>query len=135
MWCRLPHAGRQSETLIYTHTAPHCMAAGKDPEYVDPLPQEFHDSVDRFVCDVIERAHEIPKDELKRLMEAERERQWPYLQKESKAMCEYLAALVGLDPEESKKPPKGPGFAREILGCYVDGDPVEMVRAARAGLP
>ena len=110
-------------------------AAKKEPEYVDPLPQEFHDSVERFNRDVIERASEIPKDELKRLIAAESERQLPYLQKESKAMLDYYAALLGLDPEEFKKPLRGPGFAKEILGSYAEGDPVEMVRAVRERRP
>ena len=116
--------------------APRPMAAGKkDPEYVDPLPQEFHDSVERFIHDVIERASEIPRDELDRLMAAERERQLPYLQKESKAMLDYIAALLDLDPKEFKKPPRGPGFAKKILGSYAAGDPVEMVRAVRERRP
>ena len=116
--------------------APPPMAASKkEPEYVDPLPQEFHDSVERFNRDVIERASEIPKDEFKRLMEAEHERRWPYIQKESKAMLDYIIALLDIDPEELKKPLRGPGFAKEILGSYVDGDPVEMVRAVRERRP
>ncbi len=110
-------------------------AAEKEPEYIDPLPQEFHNSVERFIHDVIERASEIPKDELKRLMDAEHERQWPYLQKETKAMLDYYAALLGLDPKEFKGPPMGPGFLKEVIGSYVDGDPVEMVRAAREHRP
>ena len=111
------------------------MAAAKEPEYVDPLPPEFDESVERFIHDVIERASEIPKDELDRLMAAERERQWPYLQKETKAMLDYYAALLGLDPKEFKKPLRGPGFAKEILGSYAEGDPVEMVRAVRERRP
>ena len=110
-------------------------AAKKEPEYIDPLPPEFDESVERFIHDVIERASEIPKDELDRLMAAERERQLPYLQKETKAMLDYYAALLDLDPEELKKPLRGPGFAKEILGSYVDGDPVEMVRAVRERRP
>ena len=114
---------------------PPMAAAKKEPEYVDPLPPEFDESVERFNRDVIERASEIPKDELKRLIAAERERRLPYLQKESKAMLDYYAALLGLDPKEFKGLPMGPGFAKEILGSYVDGDPVEMVRAAREHRP
>ena len=127
---------RRFEMLIWPPLAPPPMAAAKkEPEYVDPLPQEFHDSVERFNRDVIERASEIPKDELKRLIAAEHERQLPYLQKESKAMLDYYAALLGLDPKELKGPPMGPGFAKEILGSYVDGDPVDMVRAVRERRP
>ena len=100
-----------------------------EPVYIDPLPQEYHDSVDRFTREVIDRASEMPKDELERLMEAERKRRWPYMQMENKAMREYLAALVGIDPEEFKKPPDGPGFLSRYFGS--DCDSVEMVRAVR----
>lgn len=100
-----------------------------EPKYVDPLPQEYRDSVARFRREVIERASEIPKDELERLLDAEREREWPYLQKESKAMCEYLAALVGIDPEEFKKPPEFEGCLAKYFPPRCDS--VEMIRAVR----
>ena len=109
------------------------MVASKDPEYVDPLPQEFDDSVDKFIRDVIERASEIPRDELCRLMEAERERQWPYIQKENRAMREYLAAMVGIDPKEFKKPAEFSGCLKDFFGPGFD--PVEAVRAVRGRGP
>ncbi len=105
------------------------MGVRNEPVYIDPLPQEYHDSVARFNREVIDRSAEIPKDELERLMEAERKRRWPYMQMENKAMREYLAALVGIDPEEFKKPPDGPGFLSRYFGS--DCDSVEMVRAVR----
>lgn len=110
-------------------------AAGRMPKYVDPLPKEFYDEEERFIRDVIERASEIPPDELERLRAEYHKRQWPYVQKGSKAYLAYLAELIGLDPKEFKKPPRGPGFAKDVIGRYVDGDPVEMVRAARERMP
>ena len=105
----------------------------KVPEYVDPLPQEYHDSVARFNREVIARSSEIPRDELRRLIAAERERQQPYLQMESRAMCEYLVALVGIDPKEIKKVSDAEGG----LAKYVPRgfDSVEAVRAVRGHGP
>ena len=104
-------------------------APDNEPEYVDPNPQEYYDSVDRFQRDVIDRASEIPKDELEKLMEAERKRRWPYMRRDSDAMMAYIAALAGLDPKEFKKPAKFDGCLREFFGP--DCDAVEMVRAVR----
>ena len=100
-----------------------------EPEYIDPHPQEYHDSVDRFNREVTYRASEIPKDELKKLMAAERKRRWPYMQKENKAMREYIAALAGIDPEEFKKPAEVKGCLSKYFGPNCDS--VEMVRAVR----
>ena len=104
-----------------------------EPEYVDPLPQEYHDSVERFRREVIERASEIPKDELKRLMDAEWKRRLPYMQKESKAMCEYLTALVGVEPAVFKHPSE---FAGCLAKYFPNGfDSVEAVKAVRGHGP
>ena len=100
-----------------------------EPKYVDPLPQEYYDSIERFNREVLDRASEMPPDELKRLMDAERERQWPYLQKESKAMCEYLTALVGVEPAVFKHPSE---FAGCLAKYFPRGfDSVEAVRDVR----
>ena len=104
-------------------------APDKEPEYVDPNPQEYYDSVDRFQRDVIDRASEIPKDELEKLMEAERKRRWPYMRRDSDAMMAYIAALAGLDPEKLNKPGKFDGCLAKYFGP--DCDAVEMVRAVR----
>ena len=119
--------------LTYLPTARRYMSASKNSEYVDPLPQEFDDSVDAFIRDVIERASEIPRNELDRLIKAERERQWPYIQKENKAMREYLAAMVGIDPKEFKGPAEFSGCLKDFFGP--DFDPVEAVRAVRGRGP
>lgn len=100
-----------------------------EAEYVDPHPPEYHESVDRFQRDVIDRASEIPKDELERLMAAEWERRWPYMQRESKAMLEWMAALAGIDPEEFKEPAEFDGCLRKYFGPNCDS--LEMVRAVR----
>ena len=100
-----------------------------EPEYVDPLPPEYYDMVDRFDREVLDRASEIPKDELRRLVDAQWEREWPYVQMENKAMREYLAALVGIDPEEFKKPPEAEGCLAKYFGP--DCDSVEMIRDVR----
>ena len=71
----------------------------KEPVFVDPNPQEYYDSVARFNREVTYRASEIPKDELERLMEAERKRRWPYMRRYSNAMMKYILALAGLDPD------------------------------------
>ena len=104
-----------------------------DAEYIDPLPQEYHDSVARFQRNIIDRASEIPKDELERLMAAERKRRWPYMRMESKAMLEWLAAMAGIDPEEFKKPAEFKGCLAKYFGP--DCDSVEMVRAVRGTAP
>ena len=104
-----------------------------EPEYVDPVPREYRDSVARFNREVIGRASEIPKDELKRLMDAERERRWPYMQMENKAMREYLAALVGIDPKEFNRPPQFEGCLAKYFPPNCDS--VEMVRAVRGRGP
>ena len=104
-----------------------------EPEYVDPNPQEYYDSIERFNREVLDRASEIPKDELKRLMDAERERRWPYMQKESKAMCEYLCALVGVEPAVFKHPSE---FAGCLAKYFPNGfDSLEAVRAVRGRGP
>ena len=100
----------------------------KEPVFVDPNPQEYYDSVDRFNREVTYRASEIPKDELERLMEAERKRRWPYMRRYSNAMMKYILALAGLDPD-LKKPGEFDGCLREFFGP--DCDAVEMVRAVR----
>ena len=100
-----------------------------EPEYIDPLPPEYHDSVARFHREVIERASEIPKDELERLLDAERERQRPYIQKQSKAMCEYLAALVGIDPAEFKNESDAEGCLAKYFPHGFDS--VEAIRVVR----
>ena len=101
----------------------------KEPVYVDPLPREYRDSVARFDREVIARASEMPKDELKRLMDAERERQWPYIQMENRAVRRYLAALVGIDPKEFNKPPQFEGCLAKYFPP--DCDSVEMIREVR----
>ena len=100
-----------------------------EAEYVDPHPRAYHDSVARFQREVIDRASEIPKDELERLMAAERKRRWPYMQRESKAMLEWIAAMAGIDPEEFKKPAEFKGCLAKYFGS--DCDSLEMVRAVR----
>ena len=104
-------------------------APDNEPVFVDPNPQEYYDSVDRFQRDVIDRASEIPKDELEKLMEAERKRRWPYMRRESDAMMAYIAALAGLDPKEFKKPAKFDGCLSKYFGPGCDS--LEMVRAVR----
>ena len=104
-----------------------------EPEYVDPLPKEYYDSVERFNREVLDRASEIPKDELERLMAAERERRWPYMQKESKAACEYLCALVGVEPAVFKDPSELEGSLAKYFPHGFDS--VEAVRAVRGRGP
>ena len=101
--------------------------------YVDPLPQEYHDSVARFNREVIDRSAEIPKDELRRLVAAQREWERPYVEMENKAMREYLAALAGIDPEEFKTPLGGPGFLAKYFGPNCDS--LEMIRSVRGRGP
>ena len=103
-------------------------APDNEPEFVDPNPQEYYDSVDRFQRDVIDRASEIPKDELEKLMEAERKRRWPYMRRESDAMMKYILALAGLDPD-LKKPGEFDGCLSKFFGPGCDS--LEMVRAVR----
>ena len=105
------------------------MGVRNEPVYVNPLPREYYDSVDRFRREVLDRASEIPRDELERLMAAHRRWERPYMQMENKAMREYLAALAGIDPEEFKKPLGGPGFLAKYFGS--DCDSVKMVRSVR----
>ena len=104
-----------------------------EPEYVDPLPKEYYDMVDRFDREVLDRSSEIPKDELRRLMAEERKREWPYVQMENKAMREYLAALVGIDPEEFKKPAEFEGCLAKYFGP--DCDSLELIKSVRGRGP
>ena len=100
-----------------------------EPEFVDPLPEEYLESIDRFQREVIDRASEIPKDELERLMAAERKRRWPYMRMDTKATLEHIAAMLGKDPEEFKKPPDDEDCFAKCFGP--DCDSVEMIRAVR----
>ena len=104
-------------------------APDSEPEYVDPLPEEYLESIDRFRRKVIDRASEIPKDELERLMAAERKRRWPYMRMDTKATFEYIAAMLGIDHEEFKKPPDAEDRLAKCFGP--DCDSVEMIRAVR----
>ena len=102
-------------------------------EYVDPLPKEYLESIDRFRREVIDRASEIPPDELQRLMDAEWERRWPYMRMDTKATLEHIAAMLGIDPEEFKKPPEAEGCLAKYFGP--DCDSVEMIRDVRGRGP
>ena len=97
--------------------------------YVDPLPPEYHDSVARFNREVLDRSAEIPKDELRRLVAAQREWERPYVEMENKAMREYIMALVGIDPEELKEPAEFDGCLSKYFGP--DCDSLEMIRSVR----
>ena len=104
-------------------------APDSEPKFVDPLPEEYLESIDCFRREVIDRASEIPPDELQRLMDAEWERRWPYMRMDTKATLEHIAAMLGIDPEEFKKPPEAEGCLAKYFGP--DCDSLEMVRAVR----
>ena len=105
------------------------MGVRNGPVYVNPLPREYYDTLDRFRREVLDRASEMPRDELERLMAAHRKWERPYAEMENRAMREYLLALVGMGPEDLKEPAEFDGCLSKYFGP--DCDSLEMIRSVR----